>query len=215
MQSMSHKVFDDYFASQPVRSVAKGELMHAPGEVPEFIHYIDSGNVKLYALSPEGDEKLLIVLMPGEMFSLTSTLLNLPTSFYAEAVMDSELRMVPRQEFLKFVRHDVARMDGLVNVLLKNMVVLNRRVLTLSMTRAYDRLITRLAILAESFGVEQPDGSIKIESHLTHQEIGNSINLSRESTSKEMHRLQERGLLEYSNGAVVILKPDALQNLIP
>jgi CRP-like cAMP-binding protein len=211
MRTTAQKEFTDFFATYPKRFAHKGEIIHAPGEMPRVIHFVESGFVKLYALSPEGNEKLLVMLMPGEVFSLTSVFLNQPTSFYAEVLQDAQLRAAPRQAFIDFVHTDVKLMDCLVLMLIKVLAVVNNRVFTLSLTRAYDRLLSRLAVLAEVFGVEQPDGSIVIKAPMTHQEIANSINLSRESTSKEMHRLQTEGVLEYGSGTIVIHKPEKLR----
>ena len=210
-QTLTSKMFTDFFSTQPLRSVNKGEVLHSPGELPTVVHFIESGFVKLYALSPEGNEKLLVMLQAGEVFSLTAALLNQPTSFYAEALTNAQLRAAPRGEFVKFIHTDMAVMDKLIQVLLKTLVVLNNRVFTLSLTRAYDRLVSRLAALIEIWGVKRPDGSILINAPVTHQEIANSINLSRESTSKEMYRLQAEGILEYKNGTIVIHKPELLK----
>lgn len=209
-----NQVFANFYAKFPPALFEKGTIIHTPGERPHNIYVVEEGFVKLYALSPEGNEKLLVILKPGEVFSLTSALLNRPTSFYAEALKRTKLRAIPREQFMTFMHSDVKHMDILMSVLIKIIAVLDNRVFTLSLTRAYDRLISRLAILIEVFGLEQTDGSILIDAPLTHQDIGNSINLSRESTSKAMARLQAEGILHYKNGTIIVHKPEAIKGPI-
>lgn len=211
MYQTNSKPLATFFGKYPTQQLKKGTLIHRPGQRPNALHYIEHGYVKLYALSPEGNEKLLVILMVGELFSLSATLQDLPTSFYAQALTAVRLRSAPRQEFLDFIHGNSQVMDNVIAILTKTITVLNNRVFTLSLTHAYDRLISRLQVLVEVFGVLQPDGNIRITVPLTHQEIANSINLSRESTSKALYRLQQEGVLSYRNGSIIIHKPQLLR----
>jgi len=210
MYQTTSKPLATFFGKYPTEQLKKGTLIHRPGQRPTALHYIEHGYVKLYALSPDGAEKLLVILMPGELFSLSATLQSLPTSFYAQALTAVRLRSAPRDEFLDFIHSNSQILDDVIAVLTKTITVLNNRVFTLSLTRAYDRLISRLQALVELFGVLQPNGNIRIAVPLTHQEIANSINLSRESTSKALYRLQKEGVLSYHNGNIVVHKPQVL-----
>lgn len=77
------------------------------------------------------------------------------------------------------------------------------RVNTLEITSAYPRFVSRLIALAGRFGVKKY-GKIVIDAPITHRDIANSINMTRETASRQFERLEGKGLVEYKNRKISI-----------
>src|SRR5581483_319073 len=72
--------------------------------------------------------------------------------------------------------------------------VYTQRIQTLEYRTARERLLAELIYLAERFG-ERQGKEILINAPITHQDIADSINMSRETASRALELLFEEGLM--------------------
>jgi CRP/FNR family transcriptional regulator, cyclic AMP receptor protein len=87
--------------------------------------------------------------------------------------------------------------------------LLSKRIENLNYRYASDKLIYRILHLAERFGIPEGNG-IYIPLQLTHRELGTFINMARESVSREMQKLIDKGLITYNQRHITILHPRRL-----
>ena len=77
------------------------------------------------------------------------------------------------------------------------------RVDNLEYTKAYSRLIQRLLLMSERFGKEY-NGSVILEIPVTHKDIANTISLTRETTSRELLKLEKKKLISQKGHILVV-----------
>ena len=63
------------------------------------------------------------------------------------------------------------------------------------------------------FGKETKDG-VMIDVPLRHQDIGSSINASRETTSRELVKLDRKGFIKQGNARIVLKDTQKLQDYL-
>jgi CRP-like cAMP-binding protein len=69
--------------------------------------------------------------------------------------------------------------------------------------KANERLVYRLVILSARFGQKRGD-QIRLDKLFTHSLIGSTINLTRETVSREFERLMHKGLVDSVDHEIVI-----------
>jgi CRP/FNR family transcriptional regulator len=79
----------------------------------------------------------------------------------------------------------------------------------MALKNAYRRVAHLLVYFAALYG-QQTDSGVKLVVPLTHQDIGDMLDLSRETVSREMAKLKTRGLIA-SDKTIVIPDVDALR----
>ena len=62
-----------FFVQKPLRNYSKGQVLLYQAEMTNSIFFIKSGFVKMYDINQNGDEKLLLVLGPGDMYPIVWT----------------------------------------------------------------------------------------------------------------------------------------------
>ncbi|MDH3948509.1 MAG: Crp/Fnr family transcriptional regulator, partial [Gammaproteobacteria bacterium] len=68
------------------------QLLFEAGQPAEHFYLLRSGQIKLYCLSPSGDEKVMEIIHPGETFAEAVTFMEKQTyPVCAEAIMNSSL----------------------------------------------------------------------------------------------------------------------------
>jgi CRP-like cAMP-binding protein len=89
-----------------IRSYAKGEMIFSVGEACEAFHIVVSGQVKLFVVSPAGQEKVIEIISPGQSFAEALVFLNKPYILSAQALVDTILVNVSKRGVVGEIEQD-------------------------------------------------------------------------------------------------------------
>ena len=195
-----------------VRPFKRHDLIYAPAEPGLSVLVVAEGRVKIKDVTPDGKETILAFLEPGELFGELAVVDGRPRQEYAEAVVDSQVLLLPRDELLWLMgaRPDVAfsftRLIGLrrrrVENRLRNLLFLSSR----------DRMVHMLLELRETHG----DGAdrCRIRLPLSHQDLAGLIGVTRETATVVLGRLQGERLITVERRRITILDVPRLAALV-
>jgi CRP/FNR family transcriptional regulator len=88
--------------------------------------------------------------------------------------------------------------------------VYTQRIQTLGLRSAREKIIAELVYLTERFG-KISDKEVLINAPITHQDIADSINMSRETASRTLELLFEEGLMNQVDHLFTVKNIDKLQ----
>jgi CRP-like cAMP-binding protein len=191
---------------------SKGEPIGAMN-VPEDIFLIEKGHVKVYSINTEGEKFLHIVYRPGEFFPLDRVVRNMQRDSFYEAMDHTLLWRVKPAQFNSFVDSSVPAAKSVLAQVLEQFSVHVDRVSNLEYKRTGERLAYHLLFLAYRFGRRTGD-HIVLEATFTQQDIANSINMARESVSREFDKLERAGAVELKRHLIIIKDVECLSRLI-
>lgn len=89
-----------------LRRFERGELVFRQGEPCGGFHVVVTGQVKLFVLSPTGQEKVIELIAPGHSFGEALMFLGKPYVVSAQALSDVLLLMVGREAVFDEVQRD-------------------------------------------------------------------------------------------------------------
>jgi CRP/FNR family transcriptional regulator/CRP/FNR family cyclic AMP-dependent transcriptional regulator len=194
------------------RVFAKDVILFHKGSPAQSLYLIESGEVRIFALSETGHEITLDVYGPGECFGET-------------ALLDGNLRSTGAMALEKTVTYTLGR-DGLLRCLELHPQVA-RRLLALLAHRlehatAYaenlafldvaGRVAAVLLELAARHGAEH--GSVDIELQLTQSELASWVCASREMVNKVLAAYREQKLILMEGHTITILDFGGLKRKI-
>ncbi len=203
----------------------RGATLYRETEPSAGVFVLCTGQAKLSCMSPAGKTMILKIAGPGDVLGLSAVLGNLPYEVTAETIEPVELRHIPRKDFLAFLDqfgeaslHAAQAMQSEYRD-----AFLEARLLSLSTTAA-GRLARVLLKwgghvacapehLASSAKAKPLAAQIRFNMALTHEELGSMANLSRETVTRVLTRLQRDKLLAVRGATMVLLDPDRLQAL--
>src|SRR3989344_2225314 len=206
MEKLSSQLLDlltAFFQTYPPVYFKKGEIILRPDRIPSGVYCIENGYVKVYFLSEQGDERLHIIYKKEDIFPLIWAFKNTTKEVFYEALTDITLRMVPKEKFLNFIKQKPLLLLILIERLIDIFDIHVNRVRNLEITSSYPRLISRLLFLSARFGKKVKNQMI-IDLPLTHKEIASSINMTRETVSRECQKLVKKGLIRQKNHLIII-----------
>jgi CRP/FNR family transcriptional regulator len=172
---------------------------------------IQDGQVKIIKHSADGQENLLEVILPGEMFGGAGILFPVHPAT-AVAMTDTTTLSLERAEYLQLVRQ-------FPDIALRIIAILGERLRAAMKMRALatDRVDTRLAHillkLCDKVG-EKTDRGVKIDLPLSRQDLADMTGTTIETAIRIMSKFRKEGLaLTEPGGYIVVTDCDRMRAL--
>lgn len=190
------------FSQNPVRSYPKGQILVFADENPEHIFYLVKGKVREYDVSYRGDEIVVNVFKPPAFFPMSWAINRSSNKFFFKTESETELHIVPADDALEFLKANPDVMLDLLSRLYRGMEGLLGRVVHLMSGTARSRLIYELIIECRRFGKPSKGGSYELS--VSEVDLAARSGLSRETVSREIHKLKQRRWVDVDASNIVI-----------
>ena len=184
-----------------LRQVPRGNTVLREGDHTDNIYFIVNGALKVLVSDEEGREVILSILGPGEMFGEMGVLDDHPRSATVIATQSSDLVLVNKGDFQRFLVSSFEVTLFIMRGLVKRLRVADRKIESLALLDVYGRVARLLLDLAE-----ERDGR-KVVAKVTKQDIAKMIGASREMVSRVMKELENQGLI-IDEDRQIILRAD-------
>lgn len=187
------------------------QVVCSRGEPGDALYVLITGKLKVTAESGDGRELILAILDAGETFGEMSLLDGKPRCANVTAVQDSELLIVRRQDFLLFLEQHPKVAIELLAILtqrLRGMDDMMGDVRFLDVRRRLARMLHRLVM---QHGRTMNGGGVRIDLHLSQEDLGNLICATRESVNKHLKAWEDEGWLSVVQNGLVIHQLDILE----
>jgi CRP-like cAMP-binding protein len=210
MNKNSQSIIRALFTKGQPLFFSKREVILGNEEVPDGVYFLGSGYIKEYSINDEGSQLLNIIYGPGEVFPFVWAYLGVDIkSIFYEAITDVTVWRIATVWFKKYRETDIEVSNALAVQLGLQYRNLKSRINNLEYNKASQRVAYRLLALAKRFGEKTRNG-IMIDPQLTHEALASTINLSRESFSREIEKLAERGVINSDNRHITVVDFEAL-----
>ena len=182
------------------------------GDQDETVYFIESGQIKLLVVSPEGKECLLAIHGSGDIFGelCLSGLEGRQES--AIAMKAAKLKQIPCDQFFARLSRD-SLSEGFARYLAVRIADQQQVIANLVTVDSEQRLGKTLLQLARSMGKKDPH-SIRIELKITHEELSEMIGTTRPRVSLFMQRFHNLGLIETNKDRFFIIKEKKLTDYL-
>ncbi|HEX7250119.1 MAG TPA: cyclic nucleotide-binding domain-containing protein [Burkholderiales bacterium] len=176
----------------------KGQSIVQCGDPCTGFHLVVYGQVKLAFTSPQGVEKVVEIVRPGQSFGEALLFLDKPYIVFAQALADSMLLHVAKQAVLEqlgpnpFGRRMVAGLAGRLHGLVRD-------VEAYSLRSSQERLIGYLL-------AELPEDAVQGEAEVRltpgKSVLASRLNMTPEHFSRLLHELAAAGLIQVNGRAI-------------
>ena len=191
-------------------TMKRGATIASKGDPGTSLFAVISGTVKISVSSPDGRNAILNLIGPGEIFGEVALLDGQSRSADATTNTNCELFIIDRRDFIPFVRSQPALAMKFIELLCARLRTTSDQVEQVILQNLPGRLASALLRLTEKHKAAQGGRTIAI----TQQEISEMVGMTRESINKQLRAWAARDWVRLEHGAIVVLKPQALQTLI-
>lgn len=181
--------------------LSKGQILFQRGTLLDGFYVVVQGQVKLAFSSPQGHEKVVAIIEPGQSFGEAMMFLEKPCPVFAQALADTHLLYIAKRGIFAAIDHDSAfarRMLAGLSIRLRSLI---HDVEDYSLHSSTQRVIGFLLHLAGT-----PDsGSATLELPTSKHVIASRLNLTPETLSRILHDLSESGLIAVKGRHITVL----------
>jgi CRP-like cAMP-binding protein len=209
MNLSTHEAMDYFFKEHPVLQYRRGQVLILPGEDVDYAYYLVRGRMKVYDISHRGDEITIDIFKEPALFPLSLILNKSSTRYIYEADSDVEIRRAPVAKTFTFLATHSDMILDLLSHLYDRLDDVVDRMVHLVSNSAKNRVVHELIVMCHQLGEVRLSGGYSLA--MTEKELGAKIGLSRETVSREMKSLKQKGLLEICNKHIIVSNITRLQ----
>jgi len=180
------------------RRYPKGAVIVFRDDPGDALYVVADGQVKVVLVAEDGREVILSVLRDGEFFGEMSVLDDEPRSAHVIAMTDSRLLALRRDDFQAQLRANPAVASAMLRAMSLRLRRADEQIGRLVLLDVNGRVASLLLALAA-----EEDGE-RITRRLTHHTIAQMIGASRETVSRTLRALVERGIVDVSRKEIVL-----------
>lgn len=194
------------------RVITKGETLFAEGEVAQGFYLLTTGGIKLCKVSPDGKEKVLHFVHPGETFAEAAFFGDGRYPAEARALENGEVIIFPREAFLGLLERNPRFSLNLIVSLSLLLRRFARQIEELSFAEVPARIAGYLIDMAERKSTTF-QGKTYLELETKKGEMASRLGTVSETLSRSFRKMKEEGILEVEGSRVIILDMGRLKML--
>ena len=185
----------ELFAKARIVSLQADQTLFLAGDEGDGCYRVDEGLLKASVAAPNGGERILAVLGPGEVVGELSMIDRAPRSASVTALRDSKLCYVSRTDFEAFARSTPDVYRHVTAVLARRLRDTNEALAAASFLLVKGRVAHALLNLAEAFGKDVGSGRILIRQKVSQADLAAIAGIARENVSRVLKDWTTRSLV--------------------
>jgi CRP-like cAMP-binding protein len=190
------------------RQVKAGRILQTEGELGRHLCVLRKGRARYYKTNKAGDEIMLRILAPGDVYGLVTVLARpMPYLANVDAISDCDLLVWKHTSIRMFAKAHPVLAENALQISLGYLKAYSDRHARLVCETGKQRLAVTLLNLAHRTGFVQPQG---VEIHATNEQLGSLSDISGFTTSRLLAAWHRKGMLSKARGKIILQAPEGL-----
>jgi CRP-like cAMP-binding protein len=188
--------------------VARGELIFEQGRSAEHLYFIHRGQVRLYQVGANGDERLVEILGAGQWFGCASLSTRSVYTTRAVAAAAGQISKVAATRLLEHAARHPAAATQLIRQLAEHVQNAREEAAHLQFEDCNARLIKAMLRFSESAAATTQGTDVVL--HLTHAQLAQAVGAARETVSLALTEMRLRNVVRTGRNRLIFNR-DALR----
>jgi CRP/FNR family transcriptional regulator, polysaccharide utilization system transcription regulator len=197
-------------AQRRIKHFKKKELIFTEGHQPNYLYFLSNGKIKTFKSHEYGKEFITTLYKGGDFIGYTALLEDQPYTDSAEALEDSEVYLIPKDDFFSLIYNNMEVMKTFVKMLSDNILEKEKQLVNLAYSTVRKRVAEALVLLYERYNREdEKNFSIAI----SREDLANIVGTATESLIRTLSDFKEEQLVEIRGSQITIMNIDKIRKL--
>lgn len=192
-------------AAAPMSELPTGQTLYSPDRPAQVLFILKKGRIRLFQVALDGRTLTTAIIAPGQVFGEMAVLGQHLDQTFAEALEPCIVCLMSRADVERLLLSDSRIATRVAELLGSRVADLERRLGDSVLKSVPERIAATLARMSGASG----GSSIR----LTHEQLAELVGTTRETTTKVLGDLADRGLVSLRRGRIVVRNAAALQEL--
>lgn len=203
-EPMSDEQLDELLADSQLLNVSRGDILFLQGEPAHAFYFVISGGVKIYRLTPDGQEKVFEAIGERQTFAEAMMLMDTPNYVAsAQALAPSQLYRFSNTTYMRLLESNSRLTFALLGKLCIRLHQRINEIETLSLKNATHRVVRYL--------ITQLGNGEELELPMARQLIAGHLSIQPETFSRITRRLLDEGIIEQHGRSIRVLDRQRLE----
>lgn len=205
------KALQELVETSAVNFYKKKRLIYAEGNHPVKLYYIQKGKIKTFKTNDDG--KGLTVGLYGERdyVGFTSILEGTIYKETAEAIEDTTLVIIDRDEFEKLLHKNKEVAHQFIQLLAQSVTDREKQLVGIAYNSLRKRVAEALVLLQKKYTKDNED---KFSIHISREDLAHIAGTATESIIRTLSDFKSEKLIDIKEGAIIILDEKKLAELL-
>jgi DNA-binding response OmpR family regulator len=194
-----------------VKSFKKKENVYQEGNQPVYLYFLNKGKIKTFKSHEYGKELITTLYKEGEFFGYTALLEESAYAETAEALEDSEVCLIPKEDFYSLMYNNTEVMKTFVKMLSDNIIEKENQLVNLAYSSVRKRVAEALVLLQNRFDSSSPNKNFSIS--ISREDLANIVGTATESLIRTLSDFKEEKLIEIKGSNITIVNLEKLKKL--
>ncbi|MEM7521885.1 MAG: Crp/Fnr family transcriptional regulator [Pseudomonadota bacterium] len=195
--------------SANVREVGSDTTCFEAGNTADSFYLLLDGVVRIVRTTAEGEQVIMMHIVPGQMFGIAKAFENDTYSATARTACEGLVLSWPSHLWDQFSRDYPGFLSASRKEVGTRMHDLQDRVMSMATLRVEQRIAQAVLGLVQKAGLKTKDG-IEISFPITRQDISEMTGTTLHAVSRYMSKWQKDGIVTSKRRRVIVRKPEAL-----
>ena len=188
----------------------KKHSIYEEGNHPNNLFYVLSGKVKSFKTNDDGKELVTNLFSTGDFLGHIALLEGTAYWDSAETLEDSEIIIIPREEFDEMINTDSEVARKFIQILAKNIALKENQLLAMAYNSLRKKVADALLMVQKKYDTRESDFTID----MTRESLANIAGTATESLVRTLSDFRNEHLIDIIEGKILIISQKKLENLL-
>ncbi|MHB8259352.1 MAG: response regulator [Bacteroidia bacterium] len=193
-----------------IKQYRKKEIIFREDSIPAFLYFLSKGKVKAFKEHEYGRELITNLYKEGDFLGYTALLEDKHYTETAEALEDSEVCLIPKEDFFAVIHGNVHVMKSFIKMLADNVVDKENQLIGLAYSSVRKRLAEALLLLHDRYN-KTKDKSFSMS--ISREDLANMVGTATESLIRTLSDFKDEKLVELKGSNVTIINIEKLKDI--
>ncbi len=193
-----------------IRTYKKKDDIYKEGSYPKGIYFVNKGKVKTYQTNDAGKELITELHKEGDFFGYISLLHDEKYTNSATALEDSEIYMIPKEDFFSLIYKNAEVSRKFIEMLSNNLRENEKQLVKLAYNSVRKRVAEALVKLSDKYKKDEDE---KFSMNVSREDLANLVGTATETVIRTLSDFKEEKYIEISGSKISILAYDKLAKL--
>lgn len=195
-----------------INKYKKKQIIYSEGNHPNRLYYILKGKVKTYKSNDNGKELVTELLSAGDFLGYIALLEGTPYKDYAAALEETELAVIPREDFDKLINTNREVAQKLIRMLAKNISERENQLVNIAYNSLRKKVADALVMLHKKYHDTMESTNSMV---IGRGSLANIAGTAKESLIRTLSDFRNEKLIDIEDdGSIVILNLRKLESLL-
>jgi len=209
--SFGKDVLQSLIENRNVNSYKKKQTIYSEGNHPNRLYYVINGKVKTYKSNEYGKDLVTELFSAGDFVGYVALLEGTVYKDSAEAMEDSELSVIPKEDFEELINRNPEVARKFIRLLAKNISSKEDQLLGLAYNSLRKKVAEALIMVQKKY---QGNKDEKFSIDISRENLATIAGTATESLIRTLSDFRGEKLIDIQNGSIKILNEKKLETLV-